>query len=77
MSFGEIFWVAHGNQSLTRPPWTARCFDSRCPRQKGARQQRTFEKPEGLLLPGSLLMAIGAELLAALMLINFCFPTFF
>jgi hypothetical protein len=31
---------------------------------------------EGLLLPGTLLMAIGTELLAALMLINLCLPTF-
>jgi len=31
----------------------------------------------GLLLPGALLMTMRAQLLAALMLINFRFPTFF
>jgi hypothetical protein len=39
--------------------------------QYGARRRRR------LLLPGALLMAIGAKLFAPLMFVDFCFPTFF
>jgi predicted membrane protein len=31
----------------------------------------------GLFLPGALLMAMRAQLLAPFVLVNFCFPTFF
>jgi hypothetical protein len=31
----------------------------------------------GLLLPGALLMAMGAQLLAPFVLVDFCFSTFF
>jgi hypothetical protein len=33
-------------------------------------------EPSGLLLPGALLVTIGAQLLAPLVFINFSFPAF-
>jgi hypothetical protein len=41
------------------------------------RPTKLLPKPQQLFLPGTLLMAIGAKLLATFMFIDFCFPTFF
>jgi hypothetical protein len=43
--------------------------------QRGDPETATPKK-ERLLLPGAFLMAMSAQLLAALMFIDLCFPTF-
>ena len=40
------------------------------------RVEKTSDYPQRLLLPGALLVTIGAELFAPLMFIDFAFPTF-
>jgi hypothetical protein len=64
MSLGRRVRVAHGDQ--TGPP-------------RSVGTSRILElKPEvRLLLPSTLLVTIRAQLLAPLVFIDFCFPTFF
>jgi len=41
------------------------------------RRLEEFARPAGLLLPGALLVTMGAELLAPFVFIDFCFAPFF
>jgi hypothetical protein len=44
---------------------------------RGAKNKRTLADAAGLLLPGALLVTIGAKLFAALMFVDFGFAAFF